>query len=142
MKKQIVLLAGLALSAGTYAQTEVLAGTMHGKDYGVTYMLPKTEIEINVYVTKHTYTPGTFCKYADRYLRLNDVSAEEQEYWTLDKVETAVVGVPDKENTYFVKLKDKSTAPLMELTEDGIVRSINLPFSGKRIKKTSPLPLQ
>lgn len=41
MKKQIVLLAGLALSAGTYAQTEVLAGTMHGKDYGVTYMLPK-----------------------------------------------------------------------------------------------------
>ena len=141
MKKKIVLLAGLALSAGTYAQTEVLAGTMHGKDYGVTYMLPKTEIEINVYVTKHTYTPGTFCKYADRYLRLNDVSAEEQEYWTLDKVETAVVGVPDKENTYFVKLKDKSTAPLMELTEDGIVRSINLPFSGKKNKKdVAPTP--
>lgn len=135
MKKQIILLAGLALSAGAYAQTEVLAGVMHGKDYGVTYMLPKTEIEINVHVIKHTYTPGTFCKYADRYLRLNDVSAEAQEYWTLNKVETSVVGVPDKEKTYFVKLKDKSTAPLMELTEDGIVRSINLPFSGDKSNK-------
>ena len=39
------------------AQTEVTAGIMRGKDYGVTYMLPQTEIIINVETTKHTYTP-------------------------------------------------------------------------------------
>ena len=37
---------------------------MRGKDYGVTYMLPKTEIEIVLQATKHTYTPGEFCRYA------------------------------------------------------------------------------
>lgn len=86
--------------------------------------------------TKHTYTPGEFCRYADRYLRLNNVSAEPEEFWTLDKIETRIAGVPDKDNVYFVKMKDKTVAPLMELTEDGIVRSINIPFSGKPAAKT------
>lgn len=135
MKKNLLILAALSLSATVAAQTEVTAGVMHGKDYGVTYLLPKTEIEIVLHATRHLYTPGEFCKYADRYLRLSNLSAEPEEFWTLDKIETRVVGVPDKENVYFVKLKDKSVAPLMELTEDGIVRSINLPFSGKKAEK-------
>jgi hypothetical protein len=81
-------------------------------------------------------THGEFCRYADRYLRLNNVSAEPEEFWTLDKIETRIAGVPDKDNVYFVKMKDKTVAPLMELTEDGIVRSINIPFSGKPAAKT------
>lgn len=133
MKKTIILLSLLALStASAVAQTEVLAGVMRGKDYGVTYRLPQTEIAIEVQTTLHTYTPGEFCKYADRYLRMDNISTEKQQYWTLDEVKTSVVGVPDPDKVYFVKLKDKSTAPLMELTEDGIVRTINVPFSGQK----------
>ena len=64
------------------------------------------------------------------------MSAEPEEFWTLDKIETRIAGVPDKDNVYFVKMKDKTVAPLMELTEDGIVRSINIPFSGKPAAKT------
>lgn len=132
MKKKLIGLAALLIASGAYAQVEVTVGVTRGKDYGVTYLLPKTEIEIVLQTTKHTYTPGQLCKYADRYLRLDDVSGEASEYWTLDKIETRVVGVPDKNNVYFVKMKDKSVAPLMELTEDGIVRSINMPFSGEK----------
>lgn len=135
MKKNIWMLSALLLPTVALAQTEVTAGVMRGKDYGVTYLLPKTEIEIVLQTTKHTYTPGEFCRYADRYLRLDNVSAEPEVFWTLDKVETRVAGVPDKDNVYFVKMKDKTVAPLMELTEDGIVRSINLPFSGQKTTK-------
>lgn len=137
MKKNIWILFALLPAITAVAQTEVTAGVMRGKDYGVTYMLPKTEIEIVLQTTKHTYTPGEFCRYADRYLRLNNISAEPEEYWTLDGIETRIVGVPDKENVYFVKLKDKTVAPLMVLTEDGIVRSINMPYSGKQTVKPS-----
>lgn len=119
------------------AQTEVTAGIMRGKDYGVTYILPKTEIELTVQATKHIYTPGEFSKYADRYLRLNDVASEPETYWTLDKIQTNVVGVPDKENVYFVKMKDKTVAPLIELSKDGIVYSINMPL-GSGQKRTTP----
>lgn len=129
MKKKIWMLSALLLSTAALAQTEVTTGVMRGKDYGVTYMLPQTEIEIVLQTTRHTYVPGDYCKYAERYLRLNNVSAETEEYWTLDKIETRAAGVPDKENVYFVKMKDKTVAPLMELTEDGIVRSINMPLS-------------
>ena len=50
------------------AQTEVTVGVMRGKDYGVTYMLPRTEVELTLQVTHHTYTPGEYAKYAERYL--------------------------------------------------------------------------
>lgn len=132
MKKNIMPLIGLLLtSAGAPAQTEVNAGIMHGKEYGVTYMLPATEIQITVHATKHSYQPGDFCRYAERYLRMKDVPIEPNVYWTLDNVETKLVGTPDKEQVYFVKMKDKTTAPLMELTEEGIVKSINMPYSGQ-----------
>lgn len=137
MKKKMIWISALLITTATYAQTEVTVGVMHGKDYGVTYLLPKTDIEIVLQTTRHTYTPGVFCKYADRYLRLSDVSTEPEEYWTLDKIETHVAGVPDKDNVYFVKMKDKTVAPLMELTEEGIVRSINMPFSGQQSGQVS-----
>lgn len=143
MKRKLIWISALLLATAAYAQTEVTVGVMHGKDYGVTYLLPKTEIEIVLQTTKHTYAPGEFCKYADRYLRLSGVSTEPEEYWTLDKIETHVAGVPDKDNVYFVKMKDKTVAPLMELTEDGIVRSINVPFSGQKpgqVSQTAPPP--
>lgn len=138
MKNRILPFLSLLLVAnGIFAQTEVTAGIMHGKDYGVTYMLPKTEIVITIETTKHTYTPGEFCKYAERYLRLNNISNSAITYWTLDKLNADTEGIPDKEQIYFVKLKNKTTAPLMELTEEGIVRSINYPFSGLPEKKDS-----
>lgn len=136
MKKRIMPLIGLLLvSAGASAQTEVTAGVMRGKDYGVTYLLPETEIQLTVHATKHTYKPGDFCKYAERYLHMKNVPIQPNTYWTLEKIETGIVGVPDKEQVYFVKLKDKTTAPLMELTEDGIVRSINMPYSGNKVQQ-------
>ena len=111
-EKKMICLAGLLIAASTYAQTDVTTGIMRGKDYGVTYLLPQTEIEIVVEATKHTYMPGEFCKYADRYLRMNDISADPNIYWTIDKLQTRVIGLPDKDNVYFVKLKDKTVAPL------------------------------
>lgn len=137
MKKNILFLSALLLSVSAVAQTEVITGVTRGKDYGVTYILPKTEIELTVQATKHTYTPGEFSKYADRYLRLSDVSSNAEIHWTLDKIQTEVVGIPDKENVYFVKLKDKTVAPLIELTKDGIVYSINMPLGSGRKTNTA-----
>lgn len=137
MKKEILILAASLLYIPAIAQTEVSLGVTNGKDYGVTYVLPKTEIEITAQATKHVYTPGEFSKYADRYMHMNDVPLESATYWTLDKVQTDIVGIPDKEQVYFVKMKDKTVAPLMELSPDGIVCSINMPIESNK-KTASP----
>lgn len=136
--KKLIILTGLVLSTSVYAQTEVTAGVTRGKDYGVVYMLPKTEIDVVVKANKVTYTPGEFSKYADRYLRLPNVSADPKEYWELVSVKAVSTGVPDSEQTYFVKMKDKTVAPLMELTEDGIVKSINMPLTARKAAVTKP----
>lgn len=139
--KKLIIAAGLLMATSAYAQTEVLTGVTRGKDYGVVYSLPKTQIELEIKANKVNYTPGEFSKYADRYLRLTNVSADPEEYWELTSVKVKSVGVPNSEATYFVKLKDKTVAPLMELTEEGIVKTINVPYSKSGPdKKTVPVP--
>ena len=125
------------MATSAYAQTEVLTGVTRGKDYGVVYALPKTQIEIEIKANKVNYKPGEFSKYADRYLRLTNVSAEPEEYWELNSVKVKPVGVPNSEATYFVKLKDKTVAPLMELTEEGLIKSINVPYSSNNAKNAA-----
>lgn len=129
MRKYLIVLSAVLLSSAVHAQTNVVSGVTRGKDYGVVYSLPKTEINIQVKASKVTYTPGEFGRYADRYLRLNNVSATPEEHWELSSIELTTVGVPDKENTYFIQLKDRTVAPLVELTQDGLIKSINVPFS-------------
>ena len=140
--KKLIIAAGLLMTTSAYAQTEVLTGVTRGKDYGVVYSLPKTQIELEIKANKVKYTPGEFSKYADRYLRLNNVSTDPEVYWELASVKVKSVGVPNGDATYFVKLKDKTVAPLMELTEDGIVKSINVPYSqnGSAKKNTPTAP--
>lgn len=135
--KKLIIITGLLMATSAYAQTEVLTGVTHGKDYGVVYSLPKTQIELEIKANKVNYTPGEFSKYADRYLRMPNVSAEPEVYWELASVKVKSAGVPNSEATYFVKLKDKTVAPLMELTEDGLVKSINVPYSGNTAKKAA-----
>lgn len=136
--KKIIIAAGLLLATSTYAQTEVSVGVTRGKDYGVVYALPQTQIELELKTNKVSYTPGEFSKYADRYLRLTNVVGDPYEYWELVGVTIKPVGVPNSAATYFVKLRDKTVAPLIELTEDGIVKSINIPYSGKKAEAVKP----
>ena len=127
--KKLIIATGLLIATTAYAQTEVLTGVTRGKDYGVVYTLPKTQIELEIKANKIRYTPGEFSKYANRYLRLNNVSTDPEEYWELTSVKVTPIGVPNGDATYFVKLKDKTVAPLMELTENGIIKSINVPYT-------------
>jgi hypothetical protein len=135
--KKLIIIAGLTATAlSGYAQTEVIAGMSNGKDYGVTYALPKTEIEVQANICHVVYTPGEFAKYANRYLRISDVPQQAEEYYELKSITAASVGVADKENTYFIKMKDKSVAPLVELTKDGLIKSINMVKSSEATKTT------
>ena len=133
--KKLIIATGLLIATTAYAQTEVLTGVTRGKDYGVVYTLPKTQIELEIKANKIRYTPGEFSKYANRYLRLNNVSTDPEEYWELTSVKITPIGVLNGDATYFVKLKDKTVAPLIELTENGVIKSINVPYTKSNTPK-------
>lgn len=135
--KKIIVLFNLLLSVPVFAQTDVSAYIPGKSMDAVTYFLPKTVIEVEVEADKVTYTPGEFCKYAERYLRLTGISDQEKSYWEIGKINVKPIGMPDPNNVFSVKLKDKTIAPLMELTEDGVIKSINKPIEKSKTKKAT-----
>ena len=92
---------------------------------GVNYILPQTLLSVEVSAIKVTYTPGEFAKYADRYLHISDVAAEPSTVWSVTGLSVAQEGVPDTSKIYTVKLKDKTVAPMVQLTPSGLLVAVN-----------------
>lgn len=92
---------------------------------GVVYFMPKTAIDVHMKVVKVTYTPGDLCKYADRFMRLTDVSDKESLHYELQSVGVTYAPVPDEEKCFHISFSDKSIAPLVQLSTDGNLLAIN-----------------
>ena len=92
---------------------------------GVMYSLPKTSFIVNAEVTKITIKAGSYYKYAEQYLGVKNVATEDVVYYELGKVTIVNKGVPDKDNTFNIEFKQKTVAPFVYLTRDGLLCSIN-----------------
>lgn len=92
---------------------------------GVNYYLPRTGIRADVKAIKVTYTPGEFAKYADRYLHIKNVKNTAETTWSLQNITVSPIGEPDTTKCFTVKMKDKSTMPMAQLTEDGVLVAVN-----------------
>ena len=124
--KARTLLCGLALcTLGAVAQTEVSPYVPGATVEGVTYYLPRTALRLVVVAEKQVYTPGEFSKYADRYLRLSQINQEPYTKWSIKSIDMVPYGVPDPQKVYSIQLKKRTVAPLVGLTSEGILLSIN-----------------
>ena len=101
---------------------------------GAVYFLPKTAIRITVQIEKTTYPPGDFCKYADRYLRLKDVSAEPSVTYRITGIRQEAVSTADTNKRFAVKFDPKTVAANIALSDDGVLLAINA--------TPKPIPLQ
>lgn len=129
-----ILAFGISLAAATLAQaqTEVSVYAPGVTAEGVVYFLPKTMLKVTVTATEQTYLPGEFSHYAERYLKLSGTSEEEQHSWSISGVEVETYGVPDTKEAYSIRFSEKSIAPLVCLTKDGIISTINIPETVER----------
>lgn len=124
MKK--LLLSALALFAlGMSAQTEVSPYRPGLTTDGITYFLPNTSLHITLNAKRITHVPGEFCKYAERYLRLKNVTMQSYDTWEITGMSVTPVGVANKDQAYSIKLKSKTSAPLVGLAPDGRLLTIN-----------------
>jgi hypothetical protein len=120
------------------AQTNVVkVNALKSNNYGIQYFLPKTVLEIEVEYTKTEQKAGDYAKYASRYLGINEQSviAESQTYYTLGSVKVSNLGIPNKEESYLIELKAKTTAPFVYLTENGLICTINAEYSIPPVKE-------
>ena len=69
---------------------------------------------------------------------MTNISAQPETYWEIKSLKAKAIGIPDPDNAYVVKLKDKSAASQVELTNDGIIKAIN---TTSPIEKTPATPI-
>ena len=92
---------------------------------GAIYLLPKTGIRISIQVEKTTYTPGELCKYAERYLRIKEVSPTPSVSYRITGIRQEAYAVADTSKHYAIKFDAKTAATNVRLSDDGILLAIN-----------------
>jgi len=92
---------------------------------GVNYFLPRTALRVIVVAEKKVFVPGELNKYAFRYLRLSDIDTEPSTTWSIKSITMEPYGTPDPSKAYSIRLKSRTLAPLVSLSKDGILLSIN-----------------
>lgn len=115
----------LTISSPLLAQTEVTPFRPGVTTEGVCYFLPKTVFEVVVTAEKAVTKPGEFAAYSDRYLRQPNVPTAESTEWTIKEITLMPYGVPDSTKAYSIKLRSQTSAPLVSLTDEGLLLSIN-----------------
>ena len=113
------------MSLAAVAQTQVTEFNPGIAANGVNYTLPKTALKLDASAIKVVYTPGEFAKYAERYLHISGVASEPSTTWKMTTLNVRQEGVPDTSKIYTVKLKDKTVAPMVQLTSSGILVAVN-----------------
>lgn len=104
---------------------------------GAIYFLPKTAINITVQIEKTTYTPGDLCLYAERYLRIKDVSPTPDVSYRITTIRQEAVAVADTAKRYAVKFDARTSAANVRLSDSGILLSINTNDGKAENEKTS-----
>ena len=113
----------------TIAQTKVIKkSAAKSNNYGVSYFLPKSVLEIQAIVSKIEMKSGPYYKYAEKYLGVTNAIVENNTYYELGSVQVYLKGVPDKDKLYLVELKSRTTAPFVYLTESGLICTINAEY--------------
>jgi hypothetical protein len=125
MKRNILITLVAFMSLGTIAQTQLTEFTPGVAANGVNYALPQTRLRIDVTAMKVVYTPGEYANYAERYLHIISAGQAASTQWSVTRLNVYQEGVPDTSKVFTVKMKDKTVAPMVQLTNSGILVAVN-----------------
>lgn len=118
----VLLLVALHFAA---AQTSVQPYQPGVTEDGVTYFLPRTALRVSLTCRRTHYSPGAYAAYAAHYLRLNDVTQSEHDVWQIESAGLQTYGVADPSQAYTIRMKPKTSAPLVGLAADGRLLAVN-----------------
>ncbi len=116
-------------------QTKLLTADKHN-EYGLVYSLPVTELRIDVTATRTVRKAGPYWQYAKKFIGTDNVVREDEESWTVDKMEVTSYGVADPESRYLMQLKPGATTYLA-VADDGMLLAVNAEPTDNAVRKPS-----
>jgi len=93
------------------------------------YSLPKTALEVRVALKKTVQKAGPYAAYAQQYFGFdkNEIISLDRTVYEIAGIEIRRKGVPDAARTFQVTAAPRSKAALINLTDNGIIISVNAP---------------
>jgi hypothetical protein len=140
--KKFFIVAALLLASGmsskTVAQVSIVPLSLddqaHGHE-GLYYALPKTKIQVDVWVEKVEVIRGPFAEYAGRLLGLDNVPRVNSESYHLAGISLSTFHEVDPDHYYFVRVPSKGTEGLrFSLSPEGFLQSASLDVPEKSRK--------
>ena len=127
MKHLFLALCLISISIVSLAQTSVTPFDA-SKDYlnGITYSLPKTELNIVITARCTIEKPGPFYQYAERYLAIKDIITINNETWQIDNIEIQSNAIADLDRTFQVAIDNKGIANNITYAHDNLIAGINI----------------
>ena len=113
------------ISTTTFAQSVQQVTIGDNFDYGLTYSLPITKIQIQVSAHCTKVVAGEFAMYAEKYLGLKDVAQQDHVSWEITQIQLRGVAKADSARTYHIYFSDKAALPTFYLTDDRCLWAIN-----------------
>ena len=137
MKALALIIAAAIGIAGADAQTTTRLSATKANEYGITYTLPVTVLDITLEARTTVKKPGRYYKYARRYLNISDPIATET--WSVEPVSATITtrGIQDTEQRYLTTFKS-GVAPYMLVDEANLPLSINTDRTYKADTPTLP----
>jgi len=134
---------GAALCIALYAipieaQESAMDMTPGFKGNAVYYHLPKTRITVTINALQTEYTPGELARYAERYLRIPNISDQASTEWAIKDVNIGTYGIPDRSMLYSLEL-GKRNSNVIRLTPDGMLRSVNSRIEDQNVQASASL---
>ena len=93
---------------------------------GITYSLPKTELNIVITARCTIEKPGPFYQYAERYLATKDIITINNETWQIDNIEIKSSAIADPNRTFQVAIDNKGIANNITYAHDNIIAGVNV----------------
>ena len=127
MKHLIIACLTIASTLTVFAQTSVTPFDA-SKDHlnGITYSLPKTELNIVITARCTIEKPGPFYQYAERYLATKDIITINNETWQIDNIEIKSRAIADPNRTFQVAIDNKGIANNITYAHDNLIAGVNV----------------
>ncbi len=121
-------------------QTQKFTATK-ANEFGLTYTLPTTVLDVTIEAERIDREPGEFYNYSKKYLGIDPVMSPSTE-WSMKSVTVNPRGEAPGDNAerYLIKFKSGST-PFILLTPDGLPVSINVETDYTPDPLENPLPV-
>ncbi len=122
--RNLILLLVIFMAFPAFGQRKKQADTETAAAFieGITYALPRAGINIQVEVTKETFEPGPYAKYASQLLGIADARNQPSVKWAISDVGLKTFTEPDPEQVYKAM---GEAAFLINLTPEGCLAGIN-----------------